>query len=141
MSHSVMSSSLQLQPSRLLRLWYSVGKNSGVDCHSLLQGIFLTQGSNPGFCITVDSLPSEPSGKPCVCAHVQTALSKPHGKFKKKKKKTMIHTHTQEKSNANNTKDGHQTTREENNKGKEKNLQREGKKPTKTNPKQLRKWH
>ena len=26
----------------------SPGKNTGVDCHTLLQGIFLTQGSNPG---------------------------------------------------------------------------------------------
>ena len=26
----------------------SPGKNTEVDCHSLLQGIFLTQGSNPG---------------------------------------------------------------------------------------------
>ena len=26
----------------------SPGKNTGVDCHSLLQGIFLTQGANPG---------------------------------------------------------------------------------------------
>ena len=26
----------------------SPGKNTGVDCHSLLQGIFPTQGSNPG---------------------------------------------------------------------------------------------
>ena len=26
----------------------SPGKNTGVDCHALLQGIFLTQGSNPG---------------------------------------------------------------------------------------------
>ena len=26
----------------------SPGKNTGVGCHSLLQGIFLTQGSNPG---------------------------------------------------------------------------------------------
>ena len=26
----------------------SLGKNTGVDCHFLLQGIFLTQGSNPG---------------------------------------------------------------------------------------------
>ena len=25
----------------------SPGKNAGVDCHALLQGIFLTQGSNP----------------------------------------------------------------------------------------------
>ena len=28
--------------------WNFPGKNSGVDCHSLLQGIFLTQGSNQG---------------------------------------------------------------------------------------------
>ena len=28
--------------------WNSPGKNPGVDCHSLLQGIFLTQGSNLG---------------------------------------------------------------------------------------------
>ena len=29
--------------------WNSPGKNTGVGCHSLLQGIFLIQGSNPGF--------------------------------------------------------------------------------------------
>ena len=28
--------------------WDSPGKNTGVGCHFLLQGIFLTQGSNPG---------------------------------------------------------------------------------------------
>ena len=27
----------------------SLGKNAGVDCHALLQGIFPTQGSSPGF--------------------------------------------------------------------------------------------
>ena len=27
---------------------YSLGKNTGMGCHALLQGIFLTQGSNPG---------------------------------------------------------------------------------------------
>ena len=31
----------------LLCLWDSPGKNTGVGCHFLLQGIFLTQGSNP----------------------------------------------------------------------------------------------
>ena len=49
--HSVMSNSLQvygLQPSRLLCPWDSLGKNTGVGCHSLLQGIFLTQGQNLG---------------------------------------------------------------------------------------------
>ena len=34
---------------RLLCAWNSPGKNTGVGCHSLLQGIFPTQGSNLGF--------------------------------------------------------------------------------------------
>ena len=38
-----------MEPTRLLRPWDSPGKNTGVGCHSLLQGIFLTQGLNPGF--------------------------------------------------------------------------------------------
>ena len=48
---SVMCSSLQppgLGPTRLLCSWNSLGKNTGVGSHFLLQGIFLTQGSNPG---------------------------------------------------------------------------------------------
>ena len=36
-----------LWPTRLLCPWDSPGKNTGVGCHSLLQGIFPTQGSNP----------------------------------------------------------------------------------------------
>ena len=36
-----------LQPTRLLCPWDSPGKSTGLGCHSLLQGIFLTQGSNP----------------------------------------------------------------------------------------------
>ena len=35
-------------PARFLCPWDSPGKNTGVGCHALLQGIFLTQGSNPG---------------------------------------------------------------------------------------------
>ena len=38
----------RLQPSRLLRPWDFPGKNTGVGCHFLLQGIFPTQGLNPG---------------------------------------------------------------------------------------------
>ena len=37
-----------LKPVRLLCPWNSPGKNTGVGCHFLLQGIFLTQRSNPG---------------------------------------------------------------------------------------------
>ena len=39
-----------LQPARVLYSWNSPGKNTGVGSHSFLQGIFLTQGSNLGFC-------------------------------------------------------------------------------------------
>ena len=49
--HSVVSNSLRphgLQPTRFLCPWNSPGKNPGLGCHSLLQGIFPTQGSNLG---------------------------------------------------------------------------------------------
>ena len=53
-------------------------KNTGVGFHSLLQGVFPTQGSNSGFlhCQT-DSLLSEPPGKPHVgeWIHVHVWLS------------------------------------------------------------------
>ena len=43
----------------------SLGRNTGVGCHFLLQGIFLTQGSNPGLLHwQVGSLPLMPPGKP-----------------------------------------------------------------------------
>ena len=49
--HSVVFNSLRprglLQPARLVCPWGSPGKNTGVGCHALLQGIFLTRGSNP----------------------------------------------------------------------------------------------
>ena len=50
-SHSTVPNSLQpngLEPTRLLCPWNSPGKNTGVGCPVLLQGIFLTQGLNPG---------------------------------------------------------------------------------------------
>ena len=50
-SRSVVSDSLRphrLQPARLLCPWDSPGKNTGVDCHNILQRIFPTQGLNPG---------------------------------------------------------------------------------------------
>ena len=67
-SCSVMSDSLGPhgpQPARLLCPWDSPGKNSGVGCHALLQGIFPTQGSNLGLLhCQADSLSAEPQGKP-----------------------------------------------------------------------------
>ena len=56
-----------LYPARLLCPWDSAGKNTGVSCHFLLQGIFLAQGSNSHFlCLLhgqVDSLTLAPPGK------------------------------------------------------------------------------
>ena len=34
-------------PTRLLSPWDSPGRNTGLGCHALLQGIFLTLGLNP----------------------------------------------------------------------------------------------
>ena len=57
-----------LQSIRLLCPWDSPGKNTGVDCKSLLQGIFLTQGSNLSpLCLLhwqADSLPLSHVGNP-----------------------------------------------------------------------------
>ena len=55
-------------PTRFLRPWDFPGKNTGVGCHLLLQGIFPTKGSKP--CLLhllhwqVGSLPVEQPGKP-----------------------------------------------------------------------------
>ena len=69
-NHSVVSDSLGphgLWPARLLCPWTFPGKNPGVGCHFLLQGIFLTQGSNPCLLHPVhcqaDALPLVPPGK------------------------------------------------------------------------------
>ena len=66
-----MSDSLQpheLYPARLLCPWDSTGKNTGVGCHALLQGIFLTQELNLHLlCLLywlVGSLTLIPPGKP-----------------------------------------------------------------------------
>ena len=53
---------------RLLCPWNFPGKNTGVGCHALLQGIFPTQGSNPHLFRRLHwqacSLPLVPPGKP-----------------------------------------------------------------------------
>ena len=45
---SVMSDSTDCSPPRLFHAWDSPGKNIGVGCHFLLQGIFPTEGLNLG---------------------------------------------------------------------------------------------
>ena len=64
--------------------WNSPDQNTGVGSHSLLQGIFPTQGSNPGLphCRRIFFLPDEPQGKPCVqdlCSDFLTQLPKNQG--------------------------------------------------------------
>ena len=62
----------ELYPIRLLCLWDSPGKNTGVGCRALLQGIFPTQESNPHLLRLLNwqagSLPSVPPGKPHMYA-------------------------------------------------------------------------
>ena len=56
-----------LRPTRFLSPWDSQGKNTGVGCHTFLQVIFSTQGSNPHLlCLLLwqaGSLPLAPPGK------------------------------------------------------------------------------
>jgi len=73
-SCSVVLNSLQLhelQPARVLCPWNSPGKNIGVSRHSLLQGIFPTQGLNPGLLnYRQILLLSETPGRPIYFIHV-----------------------------------------------------------------------
>ena len=64
-----------LQPSRLLHPWNSPGKNTGVGCPSLLQGIFLTQGLNPGLlhCRQILYCLSHQGGPPYLAPEVPTS--------------------------------------------------------------------
>ena len=66
-SLSVVSDSLRphrLKPGGLLCPWDSPGKNTGVCCYFLLQGIFQTQVSNLSLLHYKLEIPSEPPGKP-----------------------------------------------------------------------------
>ena len=69
-----------LQPTRLLCPWDSPGKNTAVGCHALFQGIFPTQGSNPGsLCLLhwqADSFTTGPPGKPpWICNHTKICIT------------------------------------------------------------------
>ena len=74
LSCSVVSDSLRphgLKPTRFLCSWNFPSKNTGLGCHFLLQGIFLTQELNPLLlCLPhwqADSLPLYHLGRACVC--------------------------------------------------------------------------
>ena len=58
-----------ITPTRFLHPWDFPGKSTGVGGHVLLQGIFQTQGSDPGIkprspALQAEALQSEPPGKP-----------------------------------------------------------------------------
>ena len=55
--------------------WNSPGQNTGGGSLSLLQGLFSTQGSNPGPALQVDSLPAELSRKPTIKSFLKVLLS------------------------------------------------------------------
>ena len=60
-------------PARLLCPWDSLGKNTGVGCHFLFHGIFLTQGLNLGLLHwQADSLLLSHQGSPYGTWHVVT---------------------------------------------------------------------
>ena len=66
-SHVWLFATLWLYTASLLCPWNSPGKNTGLGCHALLQGIFPTQGLNPHFLHLhwqAGSLPLAPAGKP-----------------------------------------------------------------------------
>ena len=67
---------------RLLCPWDSPGKNTGVSCHALLQGIFLTQGSNCHLLHLlhwqVGSLPLAPCRNPSIFFQFSSVQSHSH---------------------------------------------------------------
>ena len=73
LSHLVVCDPHGLSPTRLLCSWDYPGKNNGVGCHFLLEGIFLTLGSNPCLlCLLHWQADTEPSGKllfRCSCTY------------------------------------------------------------------------
>ena len=65
-----------IQPSRLLYTWDFPGKNNGVGCHFLFQGIFLTQGQNPSLLLwQVDSSPLSHGEAPLIVYHTPFCLT------------------------------------------------------------------
>ena len=66
-----------LQPARLLCPWDSPGKNTGVGCYFLLQGIFQTQGPNLHLLHwQVDSLPLSHQQSPTFMAyHIYSSIA------------------------------------------------------------------
>ena len=76
---------LRLQPARFLCPWNSPRKNTGVGCHSLLQGDLPDPGTDlRSSALQADSLPSEPPGKPtvtsffCILCEIYKSVARGH---------------------------------------------------------------
>ena len=54
----------------------SPGKNTGMGCHAAIQGIFPTQGSNPGLPHCRRTVPSKPPGNPWILQWVAYPFSR-----------------------------------------------------------------
>ena len=66
-----------MEPARLLCLWDFSGKNTGVDCHFLLQGIFPGPGMESTSALAGELFTTEPPRKPTftpVCSVAQSCL-------------------------------------------------------------------
>ena len=78
---SVLSDSLRPhgpQPAKLLCPWDFPGKNTGMGCRFILQGIFLTQGSNPSLLSLLHwqayTLPLSHLGSPSILLNTTSCL-------------------------------------------------------------------
>ena len=85
-SHSVVYDSLWLHglyPARLLHSWNSLGANTGVGSHSLLQGIFPIQGLNTGLlhCRQILYHLSHQGMSPGLCAKAEKSFWPPLAVF------------------------------------------------------------
>ena len=76
-SPTCLGSDSGLQPARLLCPWHFPGKDTRVGCHSLLQGIFLTQGWSPHLDTGRQILCLRCSGLTRVVAWVSVSLYEP----------------------------------------------------------------
>ena len=75
---------MDCSPTRLLHPWDFPGNSTGVGCHSLLQGTFPTQGSNPGllhYRQTPYRLSHQGSLQSCILTFI-ISVSKPKGSFR-----------------------------------------------------------
>ena len=92
MKVKVTQSCLTLQPHGLYSQWNSPGQNTGVGSHSLVQGIFSTQRSNPGlphFRQIVYKLSHQ--GSPRILAWIAYSFSSRSSRPRKQMNQDLLH--------------------------------------------------